>query len=483
MRQLLGGDFVKFLGCYTQSPSSGLRLNTLKVGALEQITQGLDPVPWCPSGYVIYPLPGGITNRSVFAHEVGKNSDMVSSPPDVGTLGRHPYHAAGLYYLQDPSAMAAAEILAPQPGERVLDLSAAPGGKSTHLASLMANQGLLVANEIHPQRVWELAENMERWGASNAAITSETPERLAVHFGAFFDRVLVDTPCSGEGMFRKSEAARRDWSPELVQSCALRQSLIMEQAARLVRPGGRLVYSTCTFNPNENEAVVSRFLDRHHDFELLEVERAPGFEPGRPDWLPAEMSATALYLELRGAVRLWPHSSPGEGHFIALLHKVGDIDFPASEVRQKVIKVESNVRRIFSDYCQASLNIDFDPARLSKVGSYLYQLPEGLPRLGSLKVIHPGWWLGKIKTVKDGHSRRFEPSHALAIGLKAEAARRSIDLPVLGTEVQSYLRGETLISQGEDGWVLVTVNGFPLGWGKRARGIIKNYYPRGLRWY
>jgi NOL1/NOP2/fmu family ribosome biogenesis protein len=341
----------------------------------------------------------------------------------------------------------------------------------------MGNQGLLVANEIHAQRVWELAENLERWGVHNVTITNETPERLAAHFGPFFDRVLVDAPCSGEGMFRKSGAARRDWSPELVQSCALRQGAILNHAARLVRPGGRMVYSTCTFNPQENEAVVECFLDRHPDFELLEAAPAPGFEPGRPDWL----AGRKVRPELQRAVRLWPHRSPGEGHFIALLQKVDSVDILAGKARQKFNRVESGVSKIFTEFCQANLHVGFDPARLSQAGSYLYQLPEGLPdrrySLGGLKVIHPGWWLGTFK------KNRFVPSHALALGLRATDACRALNLPAEGMEVRSYLHGETLPWLGEDGWLLVTVDGYPLGWGKRAQGVIKNYYPRGLRRY
>jgi NOL1/NOP2/fmu family ribosome biogenesis protein/23S rRNA U2552 (ribose-2'-O)-methylase RlmE/FtsJ len=400
-----------------------------------------------------------------------------------------------LYYLQEPSAMAAGEILAPQPGERVLDLCAAPGGKATHLAALMQNQGLLLANEITPRRAWELAENLERWGARNAAITNETPERLAAHFGEFFDRVLVDAPCSGEGMFRRNETARRDWSEALVQSCALRQASILEQAARLVRSGGRLAYSTCTFNPHENEEVVSGFLRRHAEFELLEIPARPGFDSGRPDWLPEGAGRP----DLSRAVRLWPHHAPGEGHFIALLQKTEGVELSANEVRRSFNKLDVSSLRIIVEFCQASLQAQFDPQRLFQVGSYLYQLPEGLPDLGYLKVIHPGWWLG---TFKPGGSMqraqreiasqralamtgggRFVPSHALALGLRAEEALRRLDLPAEGTEVQAYLRGETLTSRGEDGWLLATVDGYPLGWGKRTGGVIKNYYPRGLRRY
>ena len=234
MQLLLQAEFPAFLGVYSSPAASGLRANTLKINPNElagRLPYALRPVPWCPAGFQ-------------FPEDL---------PPDQPTPGRHPYHAAGLYYLQEPSAMAVVEALDPQPGKRVLDLCAAPGGKSTHLAARMDGKGLLVANEIHPKRVWELAENLERWGARHVIILNESPARLSERLPAFFDCVLVDAPCSGEGMFRKSEAALRDWSPELVHSCAVRQSAILHEAARLTRPGGRLVYSTCTFNPQENE--------------------------------------------------------------------------------------------------------------------------------------------------------------------------------------------------------------------------------------
>lgn len=199
--------------------------------------------------------------------------------------GKHPYHRAGLYYLQDPSAMSPAELLAPQPGERVLDLAAAPGGKTTHLAALMQGRGLLVANEIKTKRVGHLAQNVERWGAGNVAVTNETPENLADHFGAYFDRVLVDAPCSGEGMFRKDMGARADWSLEMVQGCAARQGNILRVAGKLVKPGGFLLYSTCTFAPEENEGAIAGFLGEFLDFEVAVLPRYPGFIAGRPDWL------------------------------------------------------------------------------------------------------------------------------------------------------------------------------------------------------
>ena len=248
MHRLLGDEFTPFLARYDQPASVGLRVNTLKLlpEAFQALSPfSLSPIPWCPAGF---------------------ESCSAISVTGAAQPGKHPYHAAGLYHLQEPSAMAVAGLLDPQPGERVLDLSAAPGGKATHLSALMQNEGLLVANEIHPRRAWELFENTERWGARNVAITNATPRQLADHFGEFFDKVLVDAPCSGEGMFRKSEASRREWSPELAQSCAIRQGAILDQAARLVRPGGKLAYSTCTFAPEENESANAGFLEKHLEF-------------------------------------------------------------------------------------------------------------------------------------------------------------------------------------------------------------------------
>jgi len=449
MRQLLLSEDQAFLAAYQQLPHFALRLNTLKATNLPTAWANweIKQTPWCQAGFMI-------------------QNDL--------SLGKHPYHAAGLYYLQEPSAMAVAQVLSPQPGERVLDLAATPGGKSTHLASLMQNQGLLIANEIHPQRVWELAKNLERWGAHNTTITNETPERLAAHFGATFDRVLVDAPCSGEGMFRKSEAARRDWSPELVKSCALRQGAILEEAVKLVRPGGWLAYSTCTFNPTENEVVIVRLLDDHPELGLVETPDQAGFSPGRPDWARGSEARP----ELARAVRIWPHRSPGEGHFVALLQKSAEVSqLNAGKVGSKSRKIEPTIGKNLDDFRRAALDISINPGRLMQAGSYLYYLPENLPDFRGLKVIHPGWWLGTLK--KD----RFEPSHALALGLRASQARQVLNFSAQSDEIEAYLHGETLSDPGENGWILVCVDGFPLGWGKRWNGVVKNYYPRGLRMY
>jgi NOL1/NOP2/fmu family ribosome biogenesis protein len=332
---------------------------------------------------------------------------------------------------------------------------------------------------FHPRRVWELAENLERWGARNAVITNESPERLADHFGAWFDRVLLDAPCSGEGMFRKTLAARLEWSPELVRSCAVRQTAILESAVRLVRQGGWLAYSTCTFAPEENEATIARLLEAHPDFELFPGPDGLAFAPGRPDWLPDGLAAQPGARDLALAARLWPNRLHGEGHFVARLRR---IEGPAVSVRaaRRPAALPRPVRQQWEDFAKANLAwaSPFPDGEQNLVlqGSYLYRQPAGLPELGNLKVIHPGWWLGTVK------KNRFEPAHALGMGLKPEEARRVCSLSSQGVEALAYLRGETQDSPGEDGWVLVAVDGYPLGWGKRVQGRIKNAYPRGLRW-
>ena len=375
--------------------------------------------------------------------------------------------------------MAAAHVLAAQPGEKVIDLAAAPGGKATHLAGLMQNKGLLVANEIHSQRVWDLAENLERCGVTNAIITNESPRRLADFFGEYFDRVLIDAPCSGEGMFRKSEQARKEWNPELPSSCAFRQSAIFDQAARLVKPGGCIAYTTCTFSPDENEAVVYKFLDQHPEFELKEIERSPGMQSARPDWIGLSPEH-----QLNRAVRIWPQNSAGEGHFIALLVKTSGYDpqpmrKPASlkfPRRQNIGSKElSAARKCLANFASTNLNLSFSARDIDLAGSYVYRSPEHSPNLEGLKVIHPGWWLG---TVQKG---RFMPSHALAMGIQAGDVRQTLPLQLGDRRLSAYLAGEIINCPGDNGWMLVTLDGFPLGWGKRTQEVVKNYYPRGLR--
>jgi NOL1/NOP2/fmu family ribosome biogenesis protein len=313
---------------------------------------------------------------------------------------------------------------------------------------------------------------------TNAIVTNDSPEKLADHFGEYFDRILLDAPCSGEGMFRKSATARQEWNTFVVNSCAIRQSAILEQAARMLKFGGHLAYTTCTFSVEENEGVITRFLSQHPEFELAPIPPAVGFQPVMPEWvgLPSENN-------LKHAIRIWPHLSQGEGHFIALLVKQGSSNtilqpgkFPLVPNSHQKTRLSKTSRDLLDEFCQANLDVVFDVSRLIQIGSYVYLVPEYSPDLSGLNVTRLGWWL---VTINKG---RFTPSHSLALGIKTAQARRNYPLQVGDQLLSGYLRGESISSPGDDGWILISVDGFPIGWGKRVRNVIKNFYPRGLRW-
>lgn len=394
--------------------------------------------------------------------------------------GRHPYHEAGVYYIQEASAMAPAVYLDAQPGEQVLDLCAAPGGKSTQIAAAMEGRGILLCNEIHPARAKILSENVERMGIINALVTNETPDRLAEHFPEYFDRILVDAPCSGEGMFRKNEAACDEWSPDHVQMCADRQDEILDRAAQMLRAGGRMVYSTCTFAPAEDEGSIIRFLRRHPEFTIENAEKTGGMDGGHPEWVPEEETdgncGIPKSAALRGTIRLWPHKVKGEGHYLAVLRKEGDV--PAGYRGRCRFGTEAGIaKKDCEGYLQfqaENLKTAFDGVFL-RFGDQLYLAPENTPSLRGLKVLRPGLHLGTMK------KNRFEPSHALALALKPQEAARSLVLAADSAECRAWLNGMTLSAQGEKGWYLVTADGYSIGWGKLAGTVLKNHYPKGLR--
>jgi NOL1/NOP2/sun family putative RNA methylase len=491
MKNFLGDEFPAFAESLNAAPQAGLRVNTLKLTPekfreIAPFALG-EGVPWCPAAFALIP-PALTPDLSTLTGTRPKGRE--ASP------GLHPYHLAGLYYLQDPSAMSPAELLNPQFGERVLDLAAAPGGKTTHLAALMRGEGLLVANEIKNKRVGHLAMNVERWGAGNVVITNESPERLADHFGSYFDRVLVDAPCSGEGMFRKDLGARVDWSPEMVNGCAARQKNILHVAAKLVRPGGYLLYSTCTFAPEEDEGVIAQLLEDFPGFEVLELPQFPGFMSGKPEWLnltaehahlswraaPGENaeknnkisadSAHSAVKGLNGAVRLFPHLIAGEGHFACLLRKkAGDETEHVGEDR--LGRLSKQLAELWRRFATEGLSVNLAEDRLRVVGERLYFVPENLPDVSKIRFIHPGVWVGTFK------KERFEPAHPFALFLKMEQARIVLNLAADSRELAAYLRGESLEVTGKPGWTLVTVDGWPLGWGKWVQGTLKNHFPRG----
>ena len=446
MKRMLGEEFQPFYDSYQKPCRRALRLNPFKADRaafLEDAPFSLRPVPWEENGFY-------------YAQE--------DQP------GKHPWHEAGVYYIQEASAMAPAAFLDARPGERVLDLCAAPGGKTTQIGAAMGGEGILFCNEIHPARAKILSENVERMGLRNAVVTNESPEKLEEHFPAYFDRVLVDAPCSGEGMFRRQEEARTEWSPENVEMCAARQDGILDSAAQMVRPGGRLVYSTCTFAPLEDEGSVSRFLQRHPEFSLVPALQKDGMQGGRPDWIRQPCEG------LEGTVRLWPHRLEGEGHYVAVLQKEGE--GAAGGLRfgrfgpQKGVS-EKDCGEYFR-FEQETMSVRLGGLFL-RFADQLYLAPEQLPSLDGLRVLRPGLHLG---TLKKG---RFEPSHAMALAMSPKQALRTHSVSAKRGDAQEWIKGMTLPAEGEKGWYLVTVDGYSLGWGKLSGGILKNHYPKGLR--
>lgn len=452
MAGLLGDEFAQFKQSYSETPAVGLRVNTLKLSAADFNT--LSP----------------FALKAVGPHEPAGFLVTDGSKP-----GSHPYHAAGLYYLQEPSAMVVGGLVAAQPGELVLDLAAAPGGKATHLAAQMQGRGLLLANDIHTGRARLLAENMTRWGAGNTLITSAEPAQLATQFGPIFDRVLVDAPCSGEGMLRKLLFADKhgsfEWSEAMVLACSRRQTAVLHTASELVKPGGRLVYATCTFSPEEDEAVIAQFLHAFPQFALIDPPRFAGFAAGRPSWVDDSLADETL----QKSVRLWPHKFPGEGHFIAVMQCVDD-DKPQGF--WKPLEFTSPGKKdlsIWQAFAREFLRIEVAEERLLLVNGRLYLLPETALETGRLHLIRYGLLLGEIRK---GY---FRPDHALALALTPQDATDAINFAADSDEIAAYWQGLDLPNAGPDGWLLVAVDGFVLGWGKRVNGRLKNHYPRGLR--
>ncbi|MEG0379492.1 MAG: RsmF rRNA methyltransferase first C-terminal domain-containing protein, partial [Eubacterium sp.] len=378
----------------------------------------MEDVDWCPTGYYI---------------------DNEVRP------GKNPAYYAGIYYVQEPTAMTSAEALEPQPGDWVLDLCAAPGGKSTQLACKLQGKGLLVANELINNRADILTSNVERMGVTNALLLNEFPERLTARFYERFDRILVDAPCSGEGMFRKDSSTTDDWSQERVLRCAERQMKILETVDKLLKPGGVVVYSTCTFSPEENEQIVENFLGNNR-YELEEINLKGLDDRGRPEWA---QKGTA---ELTKTLHVMPFHVRGEGHFIAKLRKITAC--PEGEEGVKLrgqSKLKAADKRDLVDYevfAKACLNRSFQNLHL--FNDRLYSLPEGLSPadLDGLKVLRPGIHLGTFK------KNRFEPSHTLAMVLKPEDYKTVYRVKG-DEEAYTYLKGEPITGTSLKGWVLV----------------------------
>ena len=419
IKNQLGEEYPDFLQSLERPRAVALRFNPLKGEKLDLPFVG-EPVPWEPMGYYY---------------------DPEARP------GLHPFHEAGVYYLQEASAMSAVALLDPQPGECICDLCAAPGGKTTQIAGRMNGEGFLLCNEINPKRAKILGQNIERMGVPNALVTNEHPQRLADKYPGYFDRVLIDAPCSGDGMFRKEESAVTDWSQETVEMCARRQAEILQSGAQLLKAGGRLVYSTCTFAPEENEQTIENFLKDHPEF-VREAADAPWFTPAG-----------------EGAFRLWPHKLLGEGHFVAVLRKT------AGEETDVPLLAGQKLPKEWVDFAREQ-EIALPQGKALLFGNSLYWTSPMMPDIHRIKVVRPGLELGELK------KNRFEPAHALALWLKT--SKNTWDFPAESAEIRNFMAGQVL--QGSvKGWCLITADGYSIGWGKGDGNQIKNHYPKGLR--
>ncbi len=518
MHSLLGDDFEQFKQSYEQMPHAGIRINTLKISK-EQFKAIspfiLEPIPWAETGFYV---------------EEGARP------------GRHPYYHAGLYYIQEPSAMAPVELLSVEPGDLVLDLCAAPGGKSTQIAAKLAGSGLLVTNDLHPDRTKALAKNIEMYGVRNAIVLNESPERIAEAFPQFFTKILIDAPCSGEGMFRKDEDMLKYWEESSPLKYADMQKEILASAAKMLRRGGRLVYSTCTFSPEENEGMIASFLKDHSEFSVVPIGDSEWFSKGEAQWLGKrdgfrieEGDELGPYVQqTAGTGRLWPHRVKGEGHFMAVLQREGELEDTSEIMRMETAEhsintstkkeyrsqakgqgsrhgarhkdnkaaggkrtggssehgrreAEADCLTPFYEFIHKQLNVDISAGYPVVYGNNIYVSPLPGSRLKGLKTVRAGWYMGQVK------NGRFVPGHPLATALHPNEARRSVNLSSQDGEAVRYLKGETLEvpadriqsepSSDLKGYVLVLIDGYAAGWGKwQQPGILKNEYPAGWRW-
>lgn len=453
MQELLGEEFGQYLESFKEEWKPGLRGNTLKLspGELaELVPWNLEPVPWADNGfYYDGTLDGEVLRPS-----------------------KHPAYYAGLYYLQEPSAMTPAAMLPVVPGDRVLDLCAAPGGKSTELASKLKGRGMLVSNDISYSRARALLKNLELAGAANICVTSEAPEKLAGVWPEFFDKILVDAPCSGEGMFRRDEDMVKDWNEKGPEYYVPIQRQILSQAAAMLRPGGYMLYSTCTFSVEEDEENVAYVLEEFPQMQLccLDLDKVPGACGG---------------FGLSGCMRLFPHRLKGEGHFLALMRKKGGDDggkeiLPPMDPVTAGKRVRAVEKEKELDAFLRQSGTEWDYGRIVIHQDNAYYLPEGLAWNLPLRFLRTGLFLGELK------KGRFEPSQALAMSMKAGQFPNTVSFPGGDSRVLRYLKGETISLEGDEGpvkgWCLAAMEGFPLGWAKGTGMSLKNKYYPGWRW-
>lgn len=456
MRKLLGDEELEaYLASFDEERIYGLRVNTSKISPEEFTSQGsmkLEKVPWTANGF----------------YYSGEDHPA-----------KDPYYYAGIYYLQEPSAMTPASLLPVVPGDRVLDLCAAPGGKSTELGVRLKGLGVLVSNDISSSRAKALLKNLELWGIPNIYVTSESPEKLADTYGPYFDKILIDAPCSGEGMFRKDSDMVKSYLEHGPEYYAVIQKEIVDQAVRLLAPGGTMLYSTCTFSRCEDEEIIAYILDHHPEMKLVKLPLFDGAADG---------------IGLSGCLRLFPHKIKGEGHFMALLMKEDALDGgkTAGErdtgdrgmaaVPQKIPAASQKSRKLPAELLEFLGLIDrsFDLSRILIRNELVYYLPENTVPKKNLRYLRTGLFLGEMK------KNRFEPGQALAMALKSEEFQCSVSWDKSDERVIRYLKGETIVLNQDEGpingWCLVAVDGYPLGFAKGTGMTLKNKYYPGWRW-
>ena len=454
MQQMLGDEeYAEFLKSYDLPFHNGLRINTWKTKPqelLQRMGVDLKQVPWNETGFYL-------ENKKQFS--------------------KHPYYQGGLYYIQEASAMLPAKLVNAQPGEKILDMCAAPGGKSTAIGAALKGEGLLISNDISKSRAKALLRNLEGFGIINSIVVSEYPEKLSRYFPEFFDKVLIDAPCSGEGMFHKEPSMTESWLRMGPEEYHKLQMEILTYGAKMVRPGGKLIYSTCTFSPEEDEGSIAWFLQEHPDFHLVEVDDDKDLcgchciDHGHPEWADGNP-------ELTKTRRLWPHHLEGEGHFAAVLCRDADSEPMGGKVTlASVPKLPAEMESFFQFLDTEGIHYPFDKKRLLVQNGYVQYIPEGMPELKGLHIMRSGWFLGELK------KKRFEPSGAFARGLTPDVCDKVIAYPGDSEEVVRYLKCETLQVDPnlKNGWYLICVDEFALGWGKVSNGTLNNKYPSGWR--
>lgn len=431
MKELLKDDFLEFKNALLKDPVKSFYLNPKKKNVINHLDSNfLTKHPYIEDAYFY---------------------DYHNYP-----LGKHPYFNCGLYYIQEPSAMAVANSVTFNEDDYVLDMCAAPGGKTCFAAGKLSNQGLMIANDINKLRAGILSENIERFGITNTIVTNCDPVKLDQQFNCFFDKIILDAPCSGEGMFRKLDQAVETWSINKVLECANIQKNLINSAYKMLKDEGILIYSTCTYSLQENEEQVA-YMVNELNMELLNIKKHPGMSGGYKN---------------DKVVRMYPHLNKGEGQFIALLKK--HEQNKTTKVKLLKSNITSQQLELIKRFYQENLNIKV-PSLLYNSNNHIYAILPQFPDLKGVKVLRTGLYLGECK------KGRFEPSHSLALTLTKDDVKRYYNFKATDSEVTKYLHGETLEGTNQKGYGLILVDDYPLGFYKESNNQVKNLYPKGLR--